>query len=286
MTRQKHYNLLKKQILSNFSKRTLTGILIVGFIVSAILLSKISFFLLFFLVVFLTAQEFYNLSTFEHVKPQRNYGSVIAIIIYIMFYLYAQRNVDEKIFLPIIPLIISLFLVELFRKEKHPFQNIAYTILGIIYTAIPFSLFHFFVFEGDAVIKYNPYFLLSFFILIWAYDTGAYLVGILIGSSPLFRRISPKKTWEGLIGGALIAGLIAWLLSIIFKEYTIFEWQIISLIIVLMGTFGDLTESLFKRSIDVKESGHVLPGHGGMLDRFDGVLFAAPVVFMYLKLIS
>ncbi|MFC2136861.1 phosphatidate cytidylyltransferase [Bacteroidota bacterium] len=272
--------------MSNFSKRTLTGILIVAFIVSAILLSKVSFFLLFLLVVFLSTQEFYNLSTFEHVKPQRNYGSVVAIIIYIMFYNYAQHNVDEKIFLPIIPLTISFFLVELFRKEKHPFQNIAYTILGIIYTAIPFSLFHFFVFEGDAIINYNPYFLLSFFILIWVYDTGAYLVGMLLGSSPLFRRISPKKTWEGLIGGAIIAGLTAWLLSTIFEEYTFLDWQIISAIIVIMGTFGDLTESIFKRSIDVKESGHVLPGHGGMLDRFDGVLLAAPVVFMYLKMIS
>ncbi len=271
--------------MSNFSKRTLTGILIVAFIISAILLSKISFFFLFLLVVFLSAQEFYNLSTFEHVKPQRNYGSIVAIIIYIMFYFYAQHSVDEKIFLLIIPLTISFFLIELFRKEKHPFQNVAYTILGIIYTSLPFCLFHFFVFNGETVIIYNPNLLFGFFILMWLYDTGAYLSGLLFGATPLFRRISPKKTWEGLIGGAIIAGFTAWLLSSIFKEYTIFDWQTIAAIIVVMGTFGDLTESLFKRSIDVKESGHVLPGHGGILDRFDGVLMAAPIVYMYIKMI-
>ena len=127
--------------------------------------------------------------------------------------------------------------------------------------------------------------LFGFFLLVWIYDTGAYLFGLLFGSTPLFRRISPKKTWEGLIGGAILCGFGAWGLSAIYEEYTIIDWEIIASIIVVMGTLGDLTESLYKRSIDVKESGRLLPGHGGILDRFDGIFFAAPVVYTYLKLV-
>lgn len=219
------------------------------------------------------------------VKPQSFFGSIVSVIIFIMFYLFAQEKADNRIFIMTIPLIISFFLIELFRKTKHPFQNIAYTILGIGYTALPFCFFNFFVFQGTYHVTYSPNLLLGFFILIWTYDTSAYVFGLLIGSTPLFRRISPKKTWEGLIGGLIITGIIAWLLSLVFKEYTFFDWEVIAVIIVIMGTFGDLTESLFKRSINIKESGSILPGHGGMLDRFDGVLFAAPLVYTYLKMI-
>lgn len=270
--------------MGNFYKRSVTGLFIVGFIIASILLGKISFLFLCLLIIYFCIQEFYTLASFENVKPQKYYGTVLSLIIFIVFYLFYQNKVDEIIFVPIIPLTISVFLLELFRKEKHPFLNIAFTILGIVYIAIPISLFNYFVFSSGYTIIYKPDLLFGFFILIWIYDTGAYVSGLLFGSTPLFPRISPKKTWEGLIGGTIFSLAAAWMISKFYQDYSVFDWIIIAFITVIMGTFGDLTESMFKRSVAVKESGHLLPGHGGMLDRFDGVLFAAPFIYTYLKL--
>ncbi len=274
--------------MSNIYKRTITGVVIIIFIISSILLGKVSFFFLFTLLIYLTLREFFNLASVEHIKPFNYYGSFIGIIVFVMFYVYSQykiNKVDEKIFLPLIPIVISLFLIELYRKNKHPFQNIAYTLFGIIYIAVPFSLFNFFVFQGENEITYHHHFILYYFILVWTYDTTAYLFGMLIGSTPLYSRISPKKTWEGLIGGSVITISLAIFLSKFYIQLSTIDWIVIALIIIVAGTFGDLAESLYKRSLDVKESGSILPGHGGLLDRFDAILFSAPLVFTYLKLV-
>lgn len=271
--------------MSNIYKRTITGVVIIIFIISSILLGKVSFFFLFTLLIYLTLREFFNLASVEHIKPFHYYGSFIGIVVFVMFYTYCQNKVDEKIFLPLIPIVISFSLIELYRKNKHPFQNIAYTIFGVIYIAVPFSLFNFFVFQGENIIFYQYKLILFYFILVWTYDTTAYLFGMLIGNTPLYSRISPKKTWEGLIGGSVITVSLAIFLSKFYIQLTMIDWIVIALIIIVAGTFGDLAESLYKRSLDVKESGSILPGHGGLLDRFDAVLFSAPLVFTYLKLV-
>jgi phosphatidate cytidylyltransferase len=228
---------------------------------------------------------------------------------FVLNFLYAVEFLNQKFFFVFIPLIILVFINELYTKHNRPFTNIAYTFLGLIYIAVPISLFNYFVFSPngelftmnnpeatlDAVnfifqppesIIYSPQILLGFFILFWAYDTGAYIVGIPFGKHRLFKRISPKKSWEGFFGGTVIALLTAYILSLFFKHIRLVDWGVIAFIIISIGTFGDLTESLFKRSIGVKDSGKIFPGHGGILDRFDGILLSSPIVFTYLKLIS
>jgi len=295
--------------LSNLVKRTITGILIVFLIITGITFSSISFFFLFLLALAAGLYEFYSLSHMAKVRPQTYFGILIGILFFVLNFLYAIGFLNQKFFFVFIPLIILVFINELYKKHNRPFTNIAYTFLGLIYIAVPISLFNYFVFSPngelftlsnpeeklDAVnfifqppesIIYSPQILLGFFILFWANDTGAYLVGIPFGKHRLFKRISPKKSWEGFFGGAIIAFIASYLLSLFFNHIRLVDWLAITFIIVTIGTFGDLTESLFKRSIGVKDSGKLFPGHGGLLDRFDGILLSSPVVFTYLKLIS
>ena len=164
-------------------------------------------------------------------------------------------------------------------------QNIAITFLGIIYVSVPFSLMNFIVFQDVNV--YNPDLFLSLFIFIWVNDSGAYIAGTAFGKHRLFERISPKKSWEGFIGGLLSTVLAAYILSVTFvSEYSFAFMTIIAVIIVVTGTLGDLVESLFKRNLGVKDSGKVIPGHGGLLDRFDSIILAAPIVFFVFYLLS
>ena len=220
--------------------------------ISSILLGKVAFYFVFALLVFLTLREFYTLSTADHIKPFHFYGSFIGVVIFTMFYIYCQKIVDEKIFLPLMPIILSFFLVELYRKNKHPFNNIAYTVFGIVYICLPFSALNFFVFEEKNTVNYNYHLILFYFLLVWTYDTAAYVFGLMLGSSPLFRRISPKKTWEGLIGGTIVTITLAVFLSKYYTAFSILAWMVIGLIIVIAGTFGDLAESLYKRSLNIK----------------------------------
>ena len=147
--------------------------------------------------------------------------------------------------------------------------------------ALPFSLLNFILFINGL----QPYILLAVFATIWVNDTGAYLVGVSIGKHRLFERISPKKSWEGFVGGALAALISGYLFSIYIPEINLINWLIFSEIIVVFGTYGDLMESLVKRTVDVKDSGTIIPGHGGLFDRFDSMLLAAPVIFIYLSFI-
>jgi phosphatidate cytidylyltransferase len=133
--------------------------------------------------------------------------------------------------------------------------------------------------------EFQPYILLALFITIWVNDTGAYLVGITLGKHRLFERISPKKSWEGFFGGAIFALISGYVFSLLITEINLIEWLIFSEIVVVFGTFGDLIESLIKRTVHVKDSGNLIPGHGGLLDRFDSLLLAAPAIFIYLSIL-
>ncbi len=229
--------------------------------------------------------EFYRLTFKARVKPQYLYGMILGAIVFIINHLFAIGMLGHYIFLGIIPLVLSIFLIELYRNHQKPIHNIAFTLLGIIYVAIPFSLLNYFVLSHTSYhIGYRTHILLGYFILLWTNDSGAYVVGLSIGRNRMFPRISPKKSWEGLVGGLFFTILASWILSLTFIEISFFHWAVIGLITASTGIFGDLVESMFKRSVGVKDSGKIMPGHGGLLDRFDCVLLSAPIVFVYLEI--
>jgi len=271
--------------LSSFLKRTISGALFIVLIIGGIILGRFSFFIVFFVLMELTLLEFFRITFKARVKPQYLYGMVLGGLIFIMNHLFAIGMLGHYIFLGIIPLILSIFLIELYRNHQKPIHNIAFTLLGIIYVAIPFSLLNYFALSYSSYhIGYKTHILLGYFIMLWANDSGAYVVGLSIGKNRLFPRISPKKSWEGLVGGLFFTVLASWILSLVFIELSFFHWAVIGLITATTGIFGDLVESMFKRSVGVKDSGKIMPGHGGLLDRFDCVLISAPIVFVYLEI--
>ena len=228
------------------------------------------------------------------VRPQKYFGVFIGGGLFIVNFLFTVGFINQKYFYVFIPLVVLVFINELFLNNNRPFTNIAYTLLGIIYVAIPLSMINYLVFSpagelfglqtGEETVDivnyifqperkniYSSHILLGFFFLVWAYDTGAYIIGIPFGKHKLFKRISPKKSWEGLLGGIFFAFVVSIIISKYFVELRMLDWLVIALIVTTIGTFGDLVESMFKRSVGVKDSGNILPGHGGLLDRFDGV---------------
>lgn len=237
--------------------------------------------------------EFYKLVNIAGVKPQRSLGVVLAALVFLgtltfidnisesIFYFF---TIDLKYLLLIIPLSFAVFIAELYQKNEAPFSNIAYTFVGIVYVTIPFSFFYAlgFMMHSD---HYSYHFPLAFLLMLWANDTGAYFSGMNFGKRKLFERHSPKKSWEGFFGGMFTSILVAIVISLKFTELSVFVWVGMAVLISSFGTLGDLVESMLKRSLNVKDSGTFLPGHGGLLDRFDGLLVAAPLVYVYLYLL-
>ncbi|MCO6491681.1 MAG: phosphatidate cytidylyltransferase [Phaeodactylibacter sp.] len=177
------------------------------------------------------------------------------------------------------PFIFSAFIYELYTKSEHPFVNVAYIVLGMAYIGVPFALLEFVAFE-DGFFYANTVF--GLLVLTWFNDTGAYMVGSRIGKTPLFPRISPKKTWEGAAGGAVAAFVAAGLIFAFSRELRLLDWLVLAAIVAVFGNLGDLVESMLKRSVQIKDSGTLLPGHGGLLDRFDAFIFLLPFATAYL----
>jgi phosphatidate cytidylyltransferase len=195
----------------------------------------------------------------------------------------ANGWLTSKCLLLLLPLVSIIFIAELYRFKKSPFENIAMTLVGVLYIAMPFGLLNFFYLSGH---NYAFILLLGYFVILWINDTFAYLFGTAFGKHRLFERISPKKSWEGSIGGALISIIAAWLIASFTNSLPLIHWIVIAIIIVICGTLGDLVESMLKRSLNCKDSGTLLPGHGGILDRFDAVLISAPIIFVYIQLVN
>lgn len=228
--------------------------------------------------------EFYKLIKIGGIRPHRNIGVAVAAVIFLLTASYHFFQFELKYLLLVIPIIFSVFVVELYKKEKIPFANIAYTYVGFIYVTIPFCFFYSLGFLANFS-NYNFHLPLAFLLLLWASDTGAYIFGVNFGKHRLFERHSPKKSWEGFFGGMLTSLLVSYLISLWFIELTPVVLAGMAILIVCFGTLGDLVESMLKRSLDTKDSGSFLPGHGGFLDRFDGLLIAAPIVYVYLYLV-
>ena len=263
--------------------RAITGFFFVAVMLASVLLGAYAFTLFFLILSVLCVEEFYRLITTDAVKPQKRWGLALAISIYLPLSLYLLKGEPLKNVLICVPVSVLTIIAELYRKYQNPFHNIAYTLFGVLFAAIPFCFFYAIAFTTGT---YSFHYPLGFLILLWASDTGAYLFGIKLGKHKLFERHSPKKTWEGFIGGMITSLLAAIVISRYFNELPIIHWLVIAVIVVTAGTLGDLSESMLKRSVSAKDSGSLLPGHGGLLDRFDGLLLAAPLVFVYLQLIS
>lgn len=268
--------------MNNFVKRTLSGFVFVVLVIGSILWNSYAFLAVFSLIAGLAVHEFHKLTDSQSdVSTGAWAGIGGAVLLFLVSYLHAASVVSFPVY-PFYGFYVVLVLItELYKRKANPIHNWAYFVLGQVFVALPFSLLNFIAFIDHSV--YKPMILVAVFATIWVNDTGAYLFGITLGKHRLFERISPKKSWEGFFGGALAALVSGYVFSCFIPEITLAQWLIFSEIVVVFGTFGDLIESLLKRTVNIKDSGNVIPGHGGLLDRFDSMLLAAPVIFIYLS---
>jgi phosphatidate cytidylyltransferase len=262
--------------------RTLSGLVYIILLVAATLYSPVSFTLLFCVFLILSVIEFCKLANINKAVPL-----IMAVAGYLLFGYRINNDIYSNLLLNAGALFISVsLLIDLFKKgQPVPKDTTAKLARLTGYVIIPFLLIIKFPFLQD---DFNPFIIIGMFILIWANDTFAYIVGKSIGKRKLFERISPKKTVEGFIGGMLFTIAGAYILgqSFYFNFITPWQWMAFAAILVIFGTLGDLVESQFKRNAGVKDSGKIMPGHGGILDRLDSVLFAIPFLFLYYQIIN
>lgn len=238
-----------------------------------------------------TQIEYYNMIRMTGIRPQVVTGIITGITAYTIATGVAARLLDRHFFLVLIPMLSVVMVIELYRNVERPFDSLAHTYFSILYTVIPFAMVPFSAFyrEGlgslinQEMISFSPGIIIGFFILLWTNDTAAYLVGITLGKHRLWERISPKKSWEGFAGGLIVTGVMGYLISGWLGVVERTDWVILGLIVSITGTYGDLIESMLKRSIGVKDSGSIMPGHGGFLDRFDSVVISFPFVYLYIS---
>lgn len=260
------------------------------FMLACILWNQYTFGILFLIIAVLGLWEFYiNLEKGGY-QPQKYLGTILGAFIFVANFFFAEslaknENIKLTWVLYLIPVSCVFFLVELYKKNENPFTNISFTLSGVIYIAFPFALLNYIVMFPNTDF-YHPEIFIGFLFLIWAGDIGAFFVGKKFGKHKLFERISPKKTWEGFFGGLGLAMIVATVISFYFVSISLFDWLALSIIISIFGTLGDLVESQFKRGLGVKDSGKILPGHGGILDRFDSLMLSTPFVFSYMKLFT
>ncbi|MCD6068253.1 MAG: CDP-diglyceride synthetase [Bacteroidetes bacterium] len=292
-----------------FLIRTGSAAVFVVVLLGCIFWNYYSFSLLFFVVSMWGLHEFYKLMEINGNKPQRFVGFAVGGLGYLftfittthsqIVYQYFENphntfyallhHLPELMIAAMILLCFLSPLIELFRNKEKPFENLSITFFGIAYVVLPMVLLNMISTTSHSnitfsVTYYKPTFILSIFLLIWSNDTFAYLCGSFIGKNKMFERISPGKTWEGTIGGGILTIAVSFLIWKLFGLLQLQDWIIISVIVVIFGTLGDLVESMLKRSVDVKDSGKIMPGHGGILDRFDSLIMVAPFVFLYLIL--
>jgi phosphatidate cytidylyltransferase len=284
--------------LSNFLRRSLTAVWIVIFILGGLWLHPVTFIITGIVLLTGTQYEYYMMIKSTGIKPQMWTGIVIGLAVYAVSTLIATKVIPPDWFIIIVPMVAAIMIAELYRKQDKPFDSLAHTFFPILYTTIPFSMFTFSAFghieNAESIHSllpnnfqtFSPGIMIGFFVLLWINDSGAYVVGASFGKHRLFERISPKKSWEGFFGGLIISALIAWFFSGFLGILSRGHWIIISVIISVVGTYGDLVESMLKRSIGVKDSGNIMPGHGGFLDRFDSVILSFPLVYLYIFLFA
>lgn len=298
--------------MKNFWLRSLSGFVLLGIVLVAILWAKWSLVLLLAAIIVGGQREFYRMASKAGYAPQRYLGIAAGLILLVIaFWLMLimdesplinwDRNIRGDYLLIIFGLFLFItislplmFIYELFRKSPTPIANVGTTLMGFIYVAMPMSMLLFIPLMLTPDV-WRAKIVLFYIFIIWANDSFAYLFGITLGKHRLFERISPKKSWEGFVGGLFGAALMGFIaakdiisdmelcgMTDINETGVMVKWIGMALIAAVAGVFGDLVESLFKRSIDIKDSGRIMPGHGGWLDRFDALLLSIPFSFIYL----
>jgi phosphatidate cytidylyltransferase len=279
--------------MKNFIIRAITGLTFAALLIGCILYNPVSLILLFSIVAGLTIWEFGTIVN-NHAGASMNRLISAVAGFYLVFAVggYQLGMISTREFMPYLLTLIYLLVSELYRQEANPLKNWAYAFASQIYIALPFALLsvlglHYDSFANE--MRYDFIYPLSVFIFLWMSDTGAYLVGSLLSRyfpAKLFPRISPKKSWVGSIGGGLLCLAAAWGIYAYEPQYmTLWQWMGLALTVCVFGTWGDLIESLLKRQVGIKDSGTILPGHGGLLDRFDSALLAIPAAVVYLYLV-
>ena len=276
--------------MKNFIVRTITAVFFVAAIVTSFLNPR-AMTLLFSIVTGMTIWEFAGLvNDRPFISINRFISTVSGVYLVLAMAGYNSGLTPATVFIPYLVSIIYLMVAELYLKAKDPVNNWAYTMMSKLYIALPFSLLNVLAFRSNGYdIQYTYLMPLSVFVFLWINDAGAYICGSLLGRHKLFPRVSPGKSWEGSIGGGLLVVVAAVLIWYFTEQYdvndlrlTAYEWAGLGIVVVVFGTWGDLIESLFKRTLGIKDSGNILPGHGGMLDRFDSTLMAVPASVVYL----
>ena len=276
--------------MKNFIVRTITSVFFVAAIVTSFLNAQ-AMTALFSVVTGMTIWEYCGLvNDRPFVSTNRFICTISGVYLFLAMAGFNSGMTPSTVFIPYLVSIVYLMVAELYMKAKDPINNWAYTMLSQLYIALPFSLLNVLAFRSNGYdIQYSYLAPLAVFVFLWINDAGAYCVGSLLGRHKLFPRISPGKSWEGSVGGGLLvmaAAVLVWWLT---EQYGVndiglnaWQWAGLGLVVVIFGTWGDLIESLFKRTLGIKDSGNILPGHGGMLDRFDSTLMAVPAAVVYL----
>ena len=279
--------------MKNLITRTVSGVLFVAIMVVGMSFNAMAMMFLFALITGMTTWEYCGLvNSRKRVSVNRFICMAAGVYLFLAVAGFCSGLTPSAVFIPYLLTVVYLFISELYLGQEDPINNWAYTMLSQMYIALPFSTINMLSFRADpstSEVGYVWILPLSVFIFLWLNDTGAYCTGSLLGRHKLFPRISPGKTWEGSAGGAVLVLIAAFVLSRIYGDmgngYALpaaVQWMGLGLTVVVFGTWGDLVESLFKRTLGIKDSGNILPGHGGMLDRFDSSLMALPASVVYL----
>ena len=282
----------------NLVVRFITGVLFVAVMVAGFM-SPRAMVVLFALITGMTIWEYTGLvNEWNEIRVNRMISTVAGVYFFLAVAAWRMGMVQNFIiFIPYLLTIVYLFISELYLKQNNPINDWAYTMLGQMYIALPFAMLNVVAFEmgnDGQTVSYDMLLPLSIFVFLWTNDTGAYCSGSLFGKHKLFPRISPAKSWEGSIGGGILVIIVAAAIGYYANQgvaeenvrLSIVGWMGLGIVVAIFGTWGDLVESLFKRTLGIKDSGNILPGHGGMLDRFDSSLLAIPAAVIYLYTIQ
>ena len=269
--------------MNDFWKRSLTGAIYVAVILAGTMIHSLIFAVVFVSLMLLTQYEFYKLLENAGHHPQKITGLILGGLLFTTCYLAARKIIPFQFCLLLFPFLVLILLTEVLHKKDGSIQNSSLTLVGFIYVAIPFGLLNFIVFPGfPENNRFYPWILVGLFLIIWVYDSMAYVGGSQFGKHKMCVKISPNKSWEGFITGSVFALVTGILNAVIFQSLSITGWMVTAALVVAFGTFGDLFESKIKRGLNVKDTGNILPGHGGFLDRLDSLLFVVPVVYIWL----
>ncbi|MBK9459103.1 MAG: phosphatidate cytidylyltransferase [Sphingobacteriales bacterium] len=272
--------------MSSFTQRAITAVGFLVVMITGIYISSYSLFALFGLISFLGVWEYQTLVALypfnQHTALLRDKWilSVMGLLVYALIGLVSMHLLPLWVLLFILPIIFLLFIKELFdAKSPNPFVRVSLNITGLLYLVVPLALINTIANESNT---FEPNRIMGMLLLIWANDTGAYVLGSKIGKTPFFKRISPKKTWEGTISGMITTLILAAILGFVFKELSVVQWYGVAVCVIIFSTLGDLVESMLKRNLGIKDSGTILPGHGGILDRFDALLLVVPYIALWI----